>query len=63
MLYIHLAIISEHTHVCTYILHTHTHLSVQSIEESIVFGLETRALISERSLPDVHYQSLLALKY
>lgn len=52
-------IISEHIH--TY-LYTHTYLSGQLIEESIVFGLETTALVSERTEPKVYYHSPLAMK-
>lgn len=48
--------------IYTHILYTHTHLSGQLIEESIVFGLETTALVSERTEPKVYYHSPLAMK-
>lgn len=40
--------------IYTHILHTHTHtpLSGQLIQESRVFGLETTALVSERTEPE-----------
>lgn len=46
----------------THIFYTHTPLSGQLIQESRVFGLETTALVSERTEPKVYYHSPSAMK-